>query len=444
MQKFVYINKKIDRFKKKSISIPGDKSLSIRFILLASLSQGKCTAYNILNSDDVISAIKNIKKLGIKITMKKYKCEIYGKGLYGYKYKKNLVLDAGNSGTTARLLCSTLIDAHYPTKIIGDKSLMKRDMNRIIQPLKLFGAKFRDNDGKLPISIEGTKFTKPINYIENLGSAQCKSAVMIAALKTYGITKIKSLPSRNHTELLFKNVLNVPIIINKKKKYDFIEVKGKNEIKPFNYKIPGDISSAAFFIVLTILSKNSQLILKNININPSRTGIIKILKMMGAKIKFFNKKKYKGELNGDILVKSTKKLKAINLDPSLNSSAIDEFLLIFLVASRCKGTSTFKNLSELNKKESKRLDWGIKILKMMNVKVKKTKNHGIRIQGNKYFPIKKRFVIKDYLKDHRIFMLSVVTALSLGGYWKIYDTDSFKTSFPTFLKTLIGLGAKIR
>ena len=130
------------------------------------------------------------------------------------------------------------------------------------------------------------------------------------------------------------------------------------------------------------------------NINPSRIGIITILKMMGAKIKFFNKKKYKGEINGDILVKSTKKLKAINLDPSLNSSAIDEFLLIFLVASRCEGTSAFKNLSELNKKESKRLDWGIKILKMMNVKVEKIKNHGIKIWGNKYFPMEKKLLLK--------------------------------------------------
>ncbi len=444
MQKFIFINKKIDQLKKKSISIPGDKSLSIRFILLSSLSQGKCTAYNILKSDDVISAIKNIKKLGIKIIMKKSRCEVYGKGLYGYKYKKNLVLDAGNSGTTARLLCSTLIDANYPIKITGDKSLVKRDMNRIIQPLKMFGARFQHSNGKLPFFIKGSQFIKPINYIENLGSAQVKSAVMIAALKTFGVTKIKSLPSRNHTELLFKNVLNIPIKINKKKKYDSIEIKGKNEIRPFNYKIPGDISSAAFFIVLTILSKNSKLILRNININPSRIGMIKILKRMGAKINFLNKKKYKGEINGDILVQSTKKLKAINLNSSLNSSAIDEFLLIFLVASRCKGISTFVNLSELNKKESKRLDWGIKILKMMNVKVEKIKNHGIKIWGNKYFPNKKEFVIKDYLKDHRIFMLSTVAALSLGGCWKIYDTASFKTSFPNFLKTLISLGAKIK
>ena len=443
MRKFISIKKKIDKFKKKTISVPGDKSLSIRFVLLSSLSQGKCTAYNILKSDDVISAIKNIRKLGIKIFIKKSNCEVYGKGLFGYKYRKNLVLDAGNSGTTARLICSALIDTHLPIKIIGDKSLIKRDMSRIIKPLKLFGAKFQNNNGKLPILIKGSKFTKPINYTENLGSAQCKSAVMIAALKTSGITKIRSLPSRNHSELLFKNVLNVPIKIINKKKYDLIEIKGKNEIKPFDYWIPGDISSAAFFIVLTILSKNSQLILKNININPSRIGMIKILKMMGAEIKFLNKRKYKGEINGDILVKSTKKLKAINLNSSLNSSAIDEFLLIFLVASRCDGVSTFVNLSELNKKESKRLDWGIKILKMMNIKVIKTKKQGIKIWGSKNFPSKKNYVIKNYLKDHRIFMLSAIAALSLGGNWKIYDPDSFKTSFPTFLKTLISLGAKI-
>ncbi len=444
MQKFISITKQIHNFKRRSISVPGDKSLSIRFVLLSALSQGKCTAYNILKSEDVISAIKNVKKLGVKIIIGKSKCEVFGQGLFGFRYKKNLILDAGNSGTTARLLCSTLIDAYYPTKIIGDKSLIKRDMNRIIKPLKLFGAKFRDNKGKLPILIEGTKFTKPISYIESLGSAQCKSAVMIAALKTFGITKIKSLPSRNHTELMFKNVLKVPIKINKKKKYDLIEVKGRNEFKPFDYKIPGDMSSAAFFIVLTLLSKNSQLILKNVNINPSRIGIIKILKMMGAKIRFFNKKNYKGEINGDIFVKSTKRLKAINLNSSLNSSAIDEFLLIFLVASKCRGISTFVNLSELNKKESKRLDWGIKILKMMNVKVKKTKNNGIKIWGNKNFQTNKNYIIKSYLKDHRIFMLSVIAALSLGGNWKIYDPNSCKTSFPTFLKILISLGAEIK
>ena len=444
MLKLISIKKRINPFKKRSISVPGDKSLSIRFILLSSLTNGKCTAHNLLNSEDVLDAIKNIKKLGIKINFNSSKCEVFGKGLFGFKYTKNLILDVGNSGTTARLLCSVLIDTPHQIKITGDESLKKRDMKRIIQPLRMFGAKFKSKNGKLPLWIKGSKSTKPINYTENLGSAQCKSAVMIAALKTFGKTKIKSLPSRNHTELMFKNALNIPIKIKQDKNYDFIELSGKKEIRAFNYRLPGDISSASFFIVLTLLSKNSELIVKNVNINSSRIGIIKILNMMGAKIKFLNKRKYKGELIGDIFVRSRQKLKAINLDSSFNSSAIDEFLLIFLVASKCDGVSSFKKLSELNKKESKRLDWGFKILKMMGIKTIKTKNFGIKIKGNVNLELNSTYVIKNYLKDHRIFMVSVIAALTLGGDWKIYDPISFKTSFPTFLKTLKYLGAKIK
>ena len=196
--------------------------------------------------------------------------------------------------------------------------------------------------------------------------------------------------------------------------------------------------------MLTLLSKNSKLTLKDININPSRIGIIKILNIMGAKIKLLNKKNYKGEMIGDIHVESTKNLKAIKLNSSLNSSVIDEFLLVFLVASRCEGVSSFEKLSELNQKESKRLDWGIKILKMMDIKVMKTKNQGIKIWGNKNPSPQKNYKIKNYLKDHRIFMLSAIAALSFGGNWRIYNPDSFKTSFPNFVKTLRSLGAKIK
>ena len=217
-----------------------------------------------------------------------------------------------------------------------------------------------------------------------------------------------------------------------------------NEFRGFNYKIPGDISSASFFIVLTLLSNKNSLSIKNVNINPSRTGIIKILNMMGAKIKIFNKKSYKGELTADLFIQSNKRLKAINLNPKFNSSAIDEFLLIFLVASMCRGISTFKNLSELNKKESKRLDWGIKILKMMNIKVKKVNNNGLKIWGNPNLKIEKSFEIKKFLKDHRVFMLSTIAALTLGGQWKIHDASCFKTSFPKYLEILKTLGAKIK
>ena len=192
-----------------------------------------------------------------------------------------------------------------------------------------------------------------------------------------------------------------------------------------------------------MLSKNKSLLIKDVNINPSRTGIIKILNLMGAKIKFINKQKYKGENIADIFVRSAKKLKSINLSPKFNSSAIDEFLLIFLVASKCNGISVFKNLSELNKKESRRLDWGFKILNLIGVKTKRLNAHGIKIYGQPKLNLNKTYIVKNYLKDHRVFMMSVIAALSLGGKWRIYDSDSYKTSFPTFIKILKNLGAKI-
>ena len=443
MKKLIYINKKINIYKNKSIKVSGDKSLSIRFAILASLASGKSRATNLLKSEDVISALNCLKKLGIKIEFNKKFCEVTGKGLNGYSYKRQLTLDAGNSGTTARLLMAALVKSKYPLKITGDASLKKRDMGRIIDPLQKFGVQFLNKKKNLPIFIKGSKYLKPINYEELKGSAQCKSAVMIAALNVNGITKLKCVPSRNHSELMFKNSLKIPIKIKKIKNFDIIELRGGNNFKSFNYKIPGDISSAAFFIVLTLLSKNSNLLIKNVNINPTRTGIISILNMMGAKLKFKNIKNYQGEKIADISVKNVIQLKAIKLNPKYNSSAIDEFLLIFLVASVSQGISEFKNLQELNKKESKRLDWGFKILTMMGVKTKKIGNHGIKIWGNPNLKLLKNYKIKNYLKDHRVFMVSVIAALSLGGNWSIYDPNSIKTSFPNFLELIKKLGGKI-
>tara|TARA_B110000971_G_scaffold98_1_gene96 strand:- start:116 stop:985 length:870 start_codon:yes stop_codon:yes gene_type:complete len=280
----------------------------------------------------------------------------------------------------------------------------------------------------------GLKYTIPINYTEDKGSAQCKSSIMLAALNTNGETFIKAKKSRNHTELFFK-YLKIPTKIKKTKEYDYIRIVGKKKFKAFNYSIPGDISSSAFFIVLTALSKNSKLLIRNVNINPSRVGVIKILIKMGVKILLKNKRDYKGEIVADIFIKSSKNLKAINCPSYLNSSAIDEFLIIFLVAAKSKGVSYFKNLSELNQKESPRLKWGSKILNMMGVKTKLT-NHSIKIYGNPKLKIKKLITIKNYLKDHRIFMMSSVAALTIGGKWKIHDQDSINTSFPSFLKII--------
>ena len=432
MKKIFKINNTIKPFK-KVIKVEGDKSLSIRWVLLASLSKKKSIAYNLLKSEDVLSAIDCIKKLGSKVKFIKNKCEIKGTG-FNYKIKKNLILNAGNSGTLGRLILGLLINQNKKIKLIGDKSLSRRDFSRVIDPLKKFGAKFKSKKNKLPLIIKGLESPKSINYIESRGSAQCKTSVIFAALKTNGTSTIKAKQSRNHSELLLK-YLKVPIKIKKSKNYDLIKVKGINKIQNLNYKIPGDISSCAFFIVLTILTKNSRILVKNININPSRIGMIKILKKMGASIKMINKKNYKGEKIADLVVKSSQNLKSINCPSKLNASAIDEFLVIFLVAAKAKGVSTFKNLSELNHKESPRLIWGSKILRLMGIKNKVT-NSSIKIYGNPNISIKKNIIIKNYLKDHRVFMMSAIAALTFGGKWKISDLDSIKTSFPSFLKIL--------
>ena len=438
MSNFIKIKKTIKSFK-KSIEIDGDKSLSIRWALLASQAVGKSISNNLLKSEDVISTLNCLKTLGIKVKLKKDKCEITGNGLNGFNLKKKNILDAGNSGTLARLLPGLLIHLKRNVILKGDKSLSKRDFYRITKPLKKFGANFKTNNGKLPMTIKGTSFSKPIKYFENKGSAQCKSSVMFAALNTKGETKIKAKKSRDHTEILFK-YLNLPIKIKKMKKYDFISIKGKKKIKPLNYKIPSDISSSAFFIVLTVLAKTSRLTIKAVNINPTRIGILKILKKMGVKIFIKNTKILKGEKIADLHIYSTKSLKPINCPTNLNSAAIDEFLLIFLLAAKAKGVSKFKKLSELNQKESPRLKWGSKLLNKIGIKNILT-NDSIKIYGNPNLICNKDIVIKNFLKDHRVFMTSVVAALTIGGRWKIYDKDSVNTSFPGFLKKIKDLGA---
>ena len=434
MTERIIINKKIRDFNKK-INISGDKSLSIRWVLFASLASGVSKSKHLLMSEDILAAINAIKKLGIKVKFKKDVCEIYGMGINGYKYKKNLTINAENSGTLGRLILGLLINTPYPIRLIGDKSLSKRDFKRISDPLSIFGANFKlTNNKNLPLKIYGSPKLKPINYIEARGSAQCKSSIIFSSMKTDGTTYIKAKKSRNHTELLCK-YLKLPIKIKEKKKYDLIEVKKINKVTPLNYNIPSDLSSSSFFMVLTALAKNSKLLIKNVNINPSRTGIISILKRMGVKIILKNQKSYKGEKNADIFIRSSKKLKSINCPTKFNSGAIDEFLLIFLVAAKAEGVSYFKNLEELNQKESPRLIWGSKILNQLGVKNIITKS-SIKIFGNPNLNISHKITIKNYFKDHRVFMTSVIAALSFGGNWKIHDRDSINTSFPKFMNII--------
>jgi 3-phosphoshikimate 1-carboxyvinyltransferase len=436
MSNFIKISNKINDYN-KTIYVSGDKSLSIRWVLFSSMAKGKSMATNLLLSEDVLAAINAIKKLGISVKLKKNHCTIVGNGPDGYKYKKNIIINSKNSGTLGRLIMGILVDTPHKIKITGDKSLSKRDFKRIADPLSKFGARIKLTKKGLPLTIVGSKNLRSIKYVENRGSAQVKSSIILAGLKTEGKTIIKAKKSRNHTELLCKH-LDLPVKVKRVKNYEIIEVRKAKKIKPLNYKIPSDISSGSFFIVLTALSNNSKLLIKNININPSRIGIITILKKMGVVIEFKNQQNYKGEIIADILIKSSKKLKAINCPTKLNSGAIDEFLVIFLVAAKAHGISYFKNISELNQKESPRLKWGTKILNKMGIKTITT-DSSIKIFGNPNLKINKKIVIKNFLKDHRVFMTSVIAALSFGGTWNIYDKDSINTSFPSFLTKLNNL-----
>ena len=351
MPNSVIIKNKIEEFK-KSIIVSGDKSISIRWVLFSSLASGVSVAKNLLMSEDVMAALSAIKRLGIKSKISAKECKIFGNGIDGYKYKKNITINAKNSGTLGRLILGFLINTPNQIRLIGDKSLSKRDFNRVAEPLARFGANFKLKKNKyLPLEIKGSSNLKAISYEEKRGSAQCKSSVIFAGMRTNGTTIIKASKSRNHTELFSKH-LNLPIKIKNKKNYDLIKVKKVKNIKPINYDIPSDISSSAFFIVLTALSNNSELIIKSVNINDSRVGIVTILKKMGVKIKFEKQRFYKGEKIANIKIKSPKYLKAIKCPPKLNSGAIDEFLVIFLVAAKAKGISYFSNLAELNQKES--------------------------------------------------------------------------------------------
>ncbi len=428
---------------KKTISVDGDKSISIRTLLLGSQAYGKTFIENILLSEDIKNSINCLRKLGVKVNLNKKNCSINGKGLNGFEYKKNIVLNAGNSGTFARLILGLLIKSPYFIKLIGDKSLSKRDFKRVILPLQKVGANFKVNNKKtLPLQIIGSTFTNPIHYSEDRGSAQCKSTVMLAALNSPGQTVIKAKKSRDHTENIFK-YLGIPITLKKNKHHDEIKIEGQKAFKAFKYIIPSDPSSCAFFIVLTLLSKNCELKIKDVNVNQSRIGYIEVLNRMGAKIKIKNMRAKYGERQADIYVKSQPNLKKINCPPSLSSNLIDEFLIIFLAAARANGVSNFSNLGELDKKESPRLKLGSKLLNQMGIKTKLSKD-SIKIFGNPNINLKKTIKIKNYHKDHRIFMTSVIAAFTFGGKWKIEDVDSYKSSFPSFLNIIKKLGCKFK
>ena len=434
------INKKISSFN-KIINVDSDKSISIRSFLIGSISQNISSVSNVLESDDVLSTIKCLKKLGVKIKRNSPKnYQIYGKGLGSLYAKKNTELNFGNSGTLARLLVGILSTTpNVEVKIKGDKSLNNRSMKKLIALMSEFGAFFiPKNRSKFPLKLISSEIPIGVKYKAGV-SAQLKSAVILAGLNSFGTTEIiEKDKSRDHTENMLIQNSKVIKIFNGLKK--LIKINGKRNLSPIKINVPGDPSSAAFFTALTLINKNSKLKIKNVGLNPTRIGFYKILKKHGAKIRFTNIKKENNELRGDIFVESSK-LKPLTANKSFYVNRTDEYPILFVIAALTDGTSVFSGIKDLANKESNRILEMQKIFKQIGIKSISTKD-GIKIFGKGVIDAKNKKINVPNLGDHRICMSSFILSVLTGVKTKIIGFETVFTSSPSFLKIIKNLGAK--
>ncbi len=438
----VSVSKKIEKFNKK-IKIPGDKSCSIRAILLASQCIGLSKIKNLLESEDVLNCIDALKtSLGVKIIKKNNIYQVHGNGLNSFKVKKKITkIYVGNSGTFARLLLGLLSTHTKKFYLYGDQSMNKRDFTRATQPLEKIGAFFYPRNKKtLPLTIEGTNMPLAQKHIENTGSAQVKGLILMSALSTPGITTIEENKiSRNHTELFLKKI-NADIKIKRLKKGNLISLEGQKNLYGFDYTVSSDPSSAAFLIALTLLTPRSKLVIHNILCNDTRIFFLKILKNVNANIKISNLRKISGEIVGSITVYSSK-LKPIIISKDIGKF-IDELPVLFVIAALTKGISKFENVGDLKNKESNRLLECKKILVQAGIKCRITKD-SIVIYGKDKIENQNKSILTKTKGDHRICMSSVILSLVTGIRAKIKNFETVNTSFPGFISLIKNLGGNI-
>ena len=426
------MDKKLPKFV-GTINIPGDKSISHRALIIGSQATGIVKVSNLLESADVFSTMNALRKFGVHIIKRGKDYHVYGLVVGGLR-EYNGTINCGNSGTTARLMMGLLSTYPITINFIGDKSLSKRPMARVINLLKEFGANaLPENKNTMPFKFLGSYVGLQNDQKLNVPSAQLKSAWCLAALNTKGISTLEErFETRDHTEIMLK-YLNANIKVKKSKNKKIISIFGKTPIDAKDISVPGDISSAAFMIILALISKNSKVTIKNVLLNPTRTGILDVLKKMKAKIKIKNKKIVCGEIVGDIEAKSSN-LKATIVPEKMAPRLIDEYPILFIAACFAKGTSNFKGIEELRVKESDRIKSMEDGLKPLGVKVSSTKS-SVKITGTNSFKLNKKIKI-DAKGDHRIAMSFYVLSQVLNKSFKIKDFNYVKTSFPSFTKTI--------
>ena len=414
---------------KGMMTVPGDKSISHRAVMFGSLAEGTTTIHGFLQSEDCLNTMRNFKRMGVTFEEKGDTLIVQGVGLNGLK-KPSKALDVGNSGTSFRLMTGILSGQTFITKLTGDASIQKRPMKRVVEPLKLMGGRFSGVNA--PLIIFPGKL-KGMTHTMTVPSAQVKSALILAGLYAKGkTTVVEAAPTRDHTERMLKSFgadLAVTLVGKKNK---IVLTPGK-KLKGQAVEVPGDISSSAFFIIAALIVPGSKITIKNICINPTRTGILDVLLSMGASITLKNKKTLSGEPVADLEVKYSE-LKGVTIDGDTVVRMIDEVPILSVAAACAKGQTIIKDAEELRVKESDRIKSTVEMLNEFGVTVEE-KVDGMIITGKPGFAINKKVKINAYF-DHRIAMAAAVMGLLNKKETTISDDSCIATSFPGFLEHL--------
>ncbi|MFV0643780.1 MAG: 3-phosphoshikimate 1-carboxyvinyltransferase [Sphingomonadaceae bacterium] len=419
-----------------TIRVPGDKSISHRALMLGALCVGETRVTGLLEGEDVLATASAMRLMGADIRRETRGDEaasewvIHGVGVGGLLQPLQ-ALDMGNSGTSTRLLMGLVSSHRITASFIGDNSLSRRPMNRVTEPLSQMGARFSTSPGgTLPLMMEGACPAVPITYRLPVASAQVKSAILLAGLNTPGITRvIEPIATRDHSERMLRG-FGAQLDIGEEQGERVIAIHGEAELQPRTITVPGDPSSAAFFIVAALIVPGSELLIENVGLNPTRAGIIHVLRDMGGHIEERNRRDVGGEPVADLLVRSSQ-LRGIEVDPAIAPSMIDEFPVLFVAAALAEGRSVMRGIEELRVKESDRIAVMASALSIAGARIQETED-GLIIDGTGGNPLAgSRQVITTHL-DHRIAMSMAIAGLASKDGVEIDDTGPIRTSFPNF------------
>ncbi|MCM3193052.1 3-phosphoshikimate 1-carboxyvinyltransferase [Priestia megaterium] len=408
------------------ISIPGDKSISHRAVMFGAMAEGKTTISHFLAGEDCLSTISCFEKMGVSIKREDEYVEVEGKGIKGLSEPAS-ILDVGNSGTTTRLMLGILAGVPFHTSLIGDESIAKRPMSRVTVPLRSMGAKIdgREHGQYTPLSTRGGAL-KAIHYHSPVASAQVKSAILLAGLHAEGTTKVtEPFTSRDHTERMLR-AFGVDVEVDG----TTVSIEGGQSLRGTDVYVPGDISSAAFFLVAGAIVPNSRIVLKNVGLNPTRTGIIDVLQQMGARLTISNERIQNGEPIGDLTIE-TSQLKGIEIGGDLIPRLIDEIPVIALLATQANGKTVIKDAEELKVKETNRIDTVATELSKLGASVTPTAD-GLIIEGKTALQSGE----VDSYGDHRIGMMLAVAAAIATGEVTLMRSEAIHVSYPTFFEDL--------